>query len=235
MSQRFQESLDWREALKAARKRRHVTQAELARRSGMSRAAIRAYETGDRHPRADSLKCITDALGLSLEEANVILGAAGYSVDQDAVFNAGFRAMSLSEMAAEAETCPWPAFITNLSYDVLFMIGLAKGDPRWRLDDPARPAPWLQVPLQRFLDGNPVRVRRFFELWETGAPIPHRLRQRFRMRWLYQGEVPMEFIGILSLGNFSDELHWNEWIPADTQTWQTLVEITSASEPSSKR
>jgi transcriptional regulator with XRE-family HTH domain len=44
----------------------HLSQAELARRAGMSRSVINAYERGTRQPRADALARIADAAGMEL-------------------------------------------------------------------------------------------------------------------------------------------------------------------------
>jgi hypothetical protein len=63
--------------------------------------------------------------------------------------------------------------------------------------------------------------------------VPHRLRQRFRLDWLYQGKHRMRFAGVLALANIHDELHWNEWAPADADTWRLLEEMAGVSRQSS--
>lgn len=44
----------------------HLTQAELARRAGMPRSVINAYERGTRQPRADALARIAGAADMEL-------------------------------------------------------------------------------------------------------------------------------------------------------------------------
>jgi transcriptional regulator with XRE-family HTH domain len=44
----------------------HLSQAELARRAGMPRSVINAYERGTRQPRADALARIAGAAGMEL-------------------------------------------------------------------------------------------------------------------------------------------------------------------------
>lgn len=44
----------------------HLTQAELARRAGMPRSVINAYERGTRQPRVDALARIATAAGMEL-------------------------------------------------------------------------------------------------------------------------------------------------------------------------
>lgn len=264
---------DWKSALREWRTSESLTQAELASRSGLSLAAVRAYETGARHPSATALQSLIDAIGIPREEANRLLAGAGYSVDQYSVYNWGLEPATLQSLVAEANSLPWPSHITNQAFDVVhanrafqaimevdldyeytehggrnlisnvvdpafasrmanwdevigFMAGLAKADPRWQSDGMDNPAPWLHGPAQRLLQGDPRLVERFFKIWATAQPIPHRMRQRFRLHWLYQGKRLMRFTGVLALANIADELHWNEWAPADAETWAILHEIT---------
>lgn len=270
----FRTAFDWRAALRQARKRRQMTQARLAQTAGLSLAAVKAYESGARHPSPLALKAIIDSLGLTREEANPILAGAGYAVDWQSLLNA--RYVSEPErLQSEIQKYPWPSFITNQgiylvaanrafevvwdvdlsrefldprdrnflagasnerfvrcieNYDelVTFLIGLAKGDPRVA-QTLEQPAPWLREAMQRFLEGDPKYIRRFFELWEAAEPLPHRTRYTYDVRWRYRGELPMRFTGILTIADLWDELSWNDWIPADVETWRTLAEITARS------
>lgn len=271
---------DWKTALRDWRKSESLTQAALAARSGLSLAAVRAYESGARRPSSSALQSLIDAIGIPREEANRLLAAAGYAVDMYSVFNWGLEPATLESLKAEADSLPWPAFVTNQSYDVLhanrafqrimevdldyqymehgtrnlisnvvdpsfasrmanwdevlgFIAGLAKADPRWQSGGAENPAPWLQGPIQRLMEGDPILVKRFFELWTAAAPIQHRLRQRTRLHWLYQGKHLMRFAYLLALANIHDELHWNEWAPADAETWRLLEEMGSGSRQSS--
>ena len=36
----------------------------------------------------------------------------------------------------------------------------------------------------------------------------------------------MRFIGVITIADVWNELSWNDWIPADAETWQTLRDIT---------
>ncbi len=269
-----QDEMDYRQGIRSWRASEGLTQAGLATRSGLSYAAIRAYESGARKPSAQALQAIINAIGVPREEANRLLAGAGYAVDLYSVFNLGYEPVSLEEMAAESDSLPWPAHITNQSYDVLhanpviqkimdvdlrsqymghgernlisgvvdpafasrmanwdevvtFMAGLAKFEPRWNSEGGRQPAPWLQGAMKRLMAGDPGLVERFLQLWVTAPPIPWRLRHRFRLHWLYKGETMMRFTCVLGVGNLSDELHWNEWVPADAETWQALSEATA--------
>lgn len=264
---------DWKSALREWRTSESLTQAQLAERSGLSLAAVRAYETGARHPSSTALQSLIDAIGIPREEANRLLAGAGYAVDQYSVYNWGLEPATLESLRAEADSLRWPAHVTNQSFDVVhanrafeaimevdldyeytehggrnlisnvvdpafasrmanwdevigFMAGLAKADPRWQSDGMDNPAPWLHGPAQRLLQGDPALVQRFFKVWASAPLVPHRMRQRFRLHWLYQGKRLMRFTCVLALANIADELHWNEWAPADAATWAILNEIT---------
>lgn len=52
--------------LKSARSRGSLSQAELARRAGIPRSVLNAYERGNRQPGADALASILRAAGLEL-------------------------------------------------------------------------------------------------------------------------------------------------------------------------
>lgn len=54
------------ELLRLARRRAGLTQAELARRAGVPRSVLNAYEHGRRQPGVDALARILDAAGMSL-------------------------------------------------------------------------------------------------------------------------------------------------------------------------
>ena len=115
-------------------------------------------------------------------------------------------------------------YLENYDEVVSFMIGLAKGDPRFQ-QNPERPAPWLEEPMSRFLRGDPSLITRVMALWETVEPIPHRTRHQFEVRWLYRGKTPMRFQGVLTVADLWNELSWNDWIPADEETWRILRDM----------
>lgn len=254
--------------LRRARKLRGLTQLELARRSGLSAPAVRAYEGGARHPSAKAVQALALALGLPGEETARLLGLAGYAIDPGRTLGERFGAYSMQELEREVASRPWPAYVSNQAYDIVvanhafervigidlsrqytgfnernliaalsdtpyadrllnwdalatFLIGLAKGDPR-REESDDRPLPWLEAAFRRFLDGDARRIRRFFDLWESAPPIPHRLRQSYEIAWRAEDGATLRFICTLALAEQATELHWNEWVPGDTSTWEWL-------------
>lgn len=115
-------------------------------------------------------------------------------------------------------------FVENYDELVMFMIGLAKGDPRFA-QNPERPAPWLRDAMTRFLSGDGAYIRRYLDLWESAPTIPHRTRHRYRVAWRLRDGAVLRFIGELSIADLWNELSWNQWIPADVASWQALEEI----------
>jgi transcriptional regulator with XRE-family HTH domain len=114
--------------------------------------------------------------------------------------------------------------IANYDEVVSFMIGLAKGDPRGS-QNPERPTPWLQSAFQRFLAGDPALIKRFFELWEKAPALPHSTRHFYPVSWLYRGSLEMRFVGVLTVVDIWNELSWNDWVPANADTWAALERL----------
>jgi hypothetical protein len=124
-----------------------------------------------------------------------------------------------------AVTEPFASRIDNWTEVMGFMIGLAKGDPRWQQPSIDQPAPWLQPMAERLAEGDPSRVKRLLDLWETAPPVSHRLRYRYAIRWNYQPGVLIAFTGVLAVADLATELHWNEWIPAGEEHWRRFTAL----------
>jgi transcriptional regulator with XRE-family HTH domain len=113
-------AFDWRETVRSWRVRQALTQAQVAERSGLALASVRAYEYGKRHPSQTALLSLVSALGIPREEANNVLMGAGYAVDWQGMLRQNFLPLRVEELEAEAAALPWPAFVTNQSFDVLY-------------------------------------------------------------------------------------------------------------------
>jgi transcriptional regulator with XRE-family HTH domain len=269
------QAFDWKSALRRQRKLRKWTLKQLADRTGVSLAALKSYETGRRRPSERVLRSLIATLGIPREEANPLLAGAGYAVDWNAIFHERFAVPSIDEQQAELDSLPWPAFVTNQSFDVLrwnrplealfevdpgqrdgflernllagitddsfarrllnwdevvaFMIGLAKGDPR-AIHEPEAPAPWLEPAVARLMSGHPARIRRLLQLWEIAPPIKHTLRHRYRVSWDLGNRAALSFACSFVPADLWNELHWNEWIPANAETWN-WIETLQPHEP----
>lgn len=271
LEQRF----DWRRALREHRKRLGLSQPEVARRSGLSVSAVKAYEAGDRRPTREALDAILDAMGLAHDDANPIRAGAGFAIDWYGVLHERYIS-DLEDLARQADASPWPVYITNqgsyvrhwnrafevvLDVDVKreypdpdtrnilgaatisrfvrcidnyeeamsFFIGLIKGDPR-REQNLERPAPWYQDIVTRLVqDGDPSDLRRLLDIWERAEPIPHKIRHQYNLVWRYKGgDQLLRFIGRHTVCDIWNELNWQEWVPADTETWSALNQLMAS-------
>lgn len=106
--------------LRDARKALKLDQAELARRSGISQAAVRSYENGRRNPTRAHLEALFEPLKMPSETANAIREALGFApsrsvfIDQ---FETGYY-FSRDELPAHTALQPWPEFVTNDAMEV---------------------------------------------------------------------------------------------------------------------
>lgn len=133
---------DWPAALRGERLRLRLSRTEVARRSGLSASAIKAYESGQRNPSRDALAALIDALGLPAATANQILAGAGYATNWRAVLHKAYGPRDAAWFAAEVERYTWPVFVTNEAGDIIAanahyreMIGIPR---RHKLPDPQR-------------------------------------------------------------------------------------------------
>ncbi len=267
----------WHERLRTQRLQRGLSQPEVARRSGLSVAAVKAYERGARHPSRKALDAVLNAIGLSHDETNPIVAGAGFAIDWRGVFERRYIA-DLDELKRQADESPWPVFITNqgsyvvhwnrpfevvwdvdvrrdfpdpmtrnllsgasiarftqciASYDetMSFFLGLIKSDPR-QPGDFERPAPWHLEAVERLFAGDPAELRRLWDAWERAEPLPHKIRHQYRVIWRYRGVGPeLRFIGQLTVCDIWNELNWQEWIPADGETWAALASLSRGPHP----
>lgn len=115
--------------------------------------------------------------------------------------------------------------IASYEETMAFFLGMIKGDPRIRADLGA-PAPWHREAVQHLADGDPGELRRLLDAWEKARPIPHRTRHQYRVVWRYRGAGPtIRFIGVHTVCDIWNELSWQEWIPADAESWIALASL----------
>jgi transcriptional regulator with XRE-family HTH domain len=111
--------LDWRRSMRDTRKQRGLSRADVAHRSGLSQSAIKAYESGDRHPSREALTAIIDALGLTKDQANPLLAGAGYATNVSAIFHQAYGPYEQEWFEREVEWSAWPAAVTNEASDII--------------------------------------------------------------------------------------------------------------------
>jgi len=112
-------AFDWPRAVREDRKRKRLSRPEIARRSGLSPSAVKAYETGTRHPSREALTAIIDALGMTTGQANPILAGAGYATNWRAIFHEAYGPREVSWFTEQVELATWPVFVTNEASDIV--------------------------------------------------------------------------------------------------------------------
>jgi transcriptional regulator with XRE-family HTH domain len=108
----------WSRELRRLREERGMTREVLARRSGISVSAVKAFETGKRHPKEGTLSALIDALGLTREQANPVRSGAGYPDDWYSLLHDRYPSAAI-DLEAAVKDVPWPAFVSNQAIDIL--------------------------------------------------------------------------------------------------------------------
>jgi transcriptional regulator with XRE-family HTH domain len=173
--------------LREAREAVGLSRPELARRSGVASATIKAYELGLRHPSRQLLTALLDGIDCDRLVRNEVLEGAGFRADGLDIWrqHADF-ALGLEEAIAEIQESPWPAIVTgegmkllgsNKAYDRLWGGGgggarLAGGFLAWMSYPPFadRLKNWTEV--MRFLIGEMKGSVRFPEHAPEGTSAP---------------------------------------------------------------
>jgi transcriptional regulator with XRE-family HTH domain len=142
---------EWRQLLREQRIRLRLSRPEVARRADLSPSAMKAYESGERHPSRGALTAILEALGMPIEQAERVLAGAGYAIDMRSILTDKYAPRPLDWYTEEIERYTWPVFVTNQASDVLaanrafrLLIGIPLSErlpqPRWnfiaRASDP---------------------------------------------------------------------------------------------------
>jgi transcriptional regulator with XRE-family HTH domain len=111
----------WRAELRDARKRLRLTQRKLADQTGVSVAALRAYEGGRRNITRERLEAMVVALKIPNATANIMRDSAGFA--QVNFLFTGERDRNffytLAELPAAVEETPWPQFVVNDAFEVV--------------------------------------------------------------------------------------------------------------------
>jgi transcriptional regulator with XRE-family HTH domain len=115
----LQERFDWQHALREQRQQKRLSQPEVARRSGLSLSAVKAYESGQRHPSREALTAIIDALEMTAAQANPVIAGAGYATNWRAMFHQAYGPREVEWFTQEVELSAWPVIVTNETSDVI--------------------------------------------------------------------------------------------------------------------
>ena len=130
-------------------------------------------------------------------------------------------ARSLIAVAADAR---FAERVENWLELVTFILGHAKGSG-W--SDLADPPPYFAEGIRRFAEGNERYLAGLINAWTNAVPLPPRFRYRYRVHWRDPQAGVMRFRCVLTTASLADELAWNEWVPADAESWVVLEVLTS--------
>ncbi|MEX2159978.1 MAG: helix-turn-helix transcriptional regulator [Dehalococcoidia bacterium] len=124
----------WQSRLRATRERLGVSRAGLARQSGVPAHTLRRWEDGTRHPRAENLRAVLDALDCPSADANAIMAEAGFPpartlFPSDRFPNYFYTA---EELQTAVEDVPWPEFALNDNVEVVAANMVVEA--LWRVD-----------------------------------------------------------------------------------------------------
>jgi transcriptional regulator with XRE-family HTH domain len=93
--------------LKEKREQRGLSQAALARRSGLDHSIISRWEAGTRTPTRESVDLIATALYLDAHDRGLLFSAAGFSVDGElAMVHPLLRNLNRALIEAEPDLLP---------------------------------------------------------------------------------------------------------------------------------
>lgn len=124
----------WNDYLRALRRGRNLSIADLSAGSGVSEASIRAYETGRRHPSRAHLARLLDWMHADAPTRSSVLADAGFAPDS-APEHRFETSVGHAEAIALLQRRLWPAFLVNHRAEVL------------AVKDPARR--FLKLPPER--------------------------------------------------------------------------------------
>ncbi len=107
---------DWNKRLRAARRDLGLRPGDLAARTGLSEASVRAYEMGRRHPTREHLSRILECLRLDRQSRNELLVSAGLAPD---AIETPDGSLSRREAIRLVHDRPWPAFVINEVMEII--------------------------------------------------------------------------------------------------------------------
>ena len=110
----------WFDQLRRLREQENVSRPELAARSGISTASIKAYESGARHPSRPALSALLDALSADAFARQEILVGAGFAPDgRSPAERLNDEWFNLEDASAEIAPLPHPACVTTELFEVV--------------------------------------------------------------------------------------------------------------------
>lgn len=92
-------------------------------------------------------------------------------------------------------------------------------------EEVATPGPYLMKVLGHLLEADPTALAPLLDAWDRAQPAPPKVRETYRIIWNDPEHGRLNFYCLLTTANERDGLAFNDWIPADAQTWVALDAI----------
>lgn len=130
-------------------------------------------------------------------------------------------AMNLLAVASEHD---FPAAVENWDEILELLCSVYKGLSVVREGNSGEigdPTPYLAQVVGHFTDTDPRFLERLITAWEHSVPSPAKVRQTYRVIWKH-ALGRMSFFCLMSTANEREGLAFNEWIPVNTETWESL-------------
>jgi len=87
------------------------------------------------------------------------------------------------------------------------------------------PHPYMSQVLAEFASGDPAYLKRLMDIFaETPAREP-RCRWTYSVHWRDDEAGDMRFVALVNTASEIDGLAFNDWIPADAETWSNVESI----------
>jgi transcriptional regulator with XRE-family HTH domain len=89
------------------------------------------------------------------------------------------------------------------------------------------PSPIFAAVLERFLAGRPEYVARLSRVWEKTPSTrwDRKMRWSYPVVWKDPAEGTVRFECTVTVASHADSTNFNDWIPVDAQSWETLERI----------
>ena len=87
------------------------------------------------------------------------------------------------------------------------------------------PSAFFSEVLAEFAKGDPAFLANLAKVWNAAEAVPARVRQYYRAVWIDPEFGEMRFLCVLSPCSEPDALGFNDWHPADADTWRVLEQV----------
>lgn len=134
------------------------------------------------------------------------------------------RAPSERNLLAIASERRFHELIENWDDIVEFLAAMykSKGDGP---EDLVEPSPYLAGVLTQFTQNNPAMLARLLAAWNRAKPYAAKVRETYSVIWNDETCGRMVFSCMITTANERDGLAFNDWIPADAETWGVLERV----------